>query len=393
MKTLNCHYEMFNPNIVRAENCHIIDERGKKYVDFEAGVWCASLGHNNKRVNEAIVKQLNSVSHVGYRYTSKIVDEAADKILTLLDFQGGKCVFLSSGSEAVEFGVKVTKKLTDKPYFLRLSNYYLSAYGESAAADSDKNGWISLDLSTYCGILDAFLKNVPFDKIGAFVFEPGNASGTAKLPPKELIRAISERLKEHGALIVVDEVTTGIGRAGKWFGFEHYDMQPDIVSLGKGIGNGYPVSVICMSKKVASSVKQTDFRYAQSHQDDPLGCAVVKEVLSVIEENDYVRRAADIGIVLERELKSLADKHECIKEVRGVGLMYAMEFFSDDSFSLKEIHRELFDAGYIVGHHAKANALRFYPPLTIEEAQIKCMISALDSILSMDKKDKDSTKN
>jgi len=390
MKTLNCHYEMFNTSIIKAEDCHIIDENGKRYVDFEAGVWCASLGHNNKRINDAIIKQLNSVSHVGYRYTSKIVDEAAYKVLNLLNFQDGKCVFLSSGSEAVEFGVKVAKKITNRLYFLRLSNYYLSAYGVSASNDS--NGWISLDLSTYCGDPSAFLHDVPFDKIGAFVFEPGNASGTAKLPPKELISKIVGRLEEHGGLIVVDEVTTGIGRTGKYFGFEHYDMCPDIVSLGKGIGNGYPVSVVGLSKQVVEKIGQTDFRYAQSHQDDPLGCAVVKEVLSVIEENDYIRRAAEMGAVLERELKSLMDKHECIKQVRGVGLMYVIEFWKDSELSLEKIHRELFDAGYIVGFHVLANVLRFYPPLTIEETQIKDMTQTLNSILGTAKKDKDFTK-
>ena len=380
MKTLNCHYEMYNPNIVSAEGCYVVDESGKKYVDFEAGVWCASVGHNNRRVNEAIIRQLNTVSHVGYRYTAKIVDEAASKVLDLLDFADGKCVFLSSGSEAVEFGVRAAEKVMGKPYFLSLSNFYLSAYGISAARSSEQ--WISIDISDYCGNPDDFLRNVPFDKIGAFVFEPGNASGTVKLPPIELIHAIEGRIKENDAFIIVNEVTAGIGRTGKFFGHQHYNIRPDIVACGKGIGNGYPVSVAAMSNRIVKAVESSGFRYAQSHQDDPMGCAVVKEVLSVIEDNDYIQHAAMMGTVLELELRTLQDKHKCIKQVRGVGLMYVIEFFRDENYPLEKIHRALFDAGYIAGTNAAANVLRFYPPLIIEEAQIKDMAKALDEVLS-----------
>lgn len=370
---------MLNPAIVSSENCYIIDENGKKYIDFEAGVWCASLGHNNKQVNEAIIRQMNIVSHTGYRYTTNIVDEAAKKVLELFDFTDGKCVFLSSGSEAVEFGVQLAKRIMDKPYFLCLNNYFLSSYGISAARSKEQ--WISLDLSEYTGNSVDFLENVPFDKIGAFIFEPGNASGTAKLPPKDIIKTIEDKVRENDGIIVVDEVTTGTGRTGKWFGFEHYNMHPDIVAFGKGIGNGYPVSIIALSKHISDLAEKSGFMYAQSHQNDPLGCAVVKEVISIIENNNFIERSAKMGTVLGHELRSLLKKHKCIKKVRGIGLMFVMEFQQDGNFPLEKIHKEIYEAGYIIGVSTLANLLRFYPPLTIEEMQIKNMASALDTIL------------
>jgi acetylornithine aminotransferase len=381
MNTLNCNYKTLNPNIVTGNNCYVIDDTGKKYIDFEAGVWCLSLGHSNKQINDVIINQLNSICHVGYRYTSKIVDEAAEKVLSVLGFADGKCVFLSSGSEAVEFGVQLAKKIMDRPYFLCLNNFFLSSYGISATRSEEQ--WISLDLSEYSGDPDSFLKNIPFSKIGAFVFEPGNASGAVRLPPVELIKAIERIIKETGGIVVVDEVTTGIGRTGKWFGFEHYNMHPDIVSLGKGIGNGYPVSVIAMSKPIAERAEASDFRYAQSHQDNPLGCAVVKEVISVIDEGNYIQRSAQMGSILEHALKSLQTKHKRIKEVRGVGLMYAMEFCTDNELPLERVHQELFDMGYITGlpSSPSANLLRFYPPLTIEEVHIKGLVDALNIVL------------
>jgi acetylornithine aminotransferase len=378
MRILNGYNrEIFASNIVSSDNCLITDESGKKYVDFESGVWCTPLGHNNKRINDAIINQINVVSHVGYRYSSIIVDEAAEKVLELFGFVDGRCVFLASGSEAVEFGVQLAKKIMDMPLFLCLKDYFLSSYGISSTRSEDE--WISLDLAEYKGNPNEFLADVPFDKVGAFVFEPGNASGLVKLPPKELIKAIAHKIKENNGIIVVNEVTTGTGRTGKWFGHEHYDISPDIVSFGKGIGNGYPVSVSAFSKRVSELAEKSDFRYAQSHQNDPLGCAVVKEVITVIEEKDLIKNSAEMGAILERELRSQLGKHECLKEVRGVGLMYVLEFDADVTFSLEAIHRELFDAGYVTG--ISPNLLRFYPPLTITESQIKNMVNTLDAIL------------
>ena len=370
---------MLNPNIIASENCCVIDENGKRYVDFEAGVWCASLGHNNKQINEAMIKQMGIISHVGYRYTTKIVNEAAEKVLSLVNFPDGRCVFLSSGSEAVEFAVQLSKKVMNKPYFLCLDGYFLSSYGISAARSKDE--WISLDVSQCSGNADDFLRDVPFDKIGVFIFEPGNASGMVKLPPKDLIAAIAAKIKANGGIIAVNEITAGTGRTGKWFGHQHYDIAPDIVAIGKGIGNGYPVSVVAMSKRMADMATKAGFRYAQSHQDDPLGCAVVNEVITIIEDNDIIEKSAAIGLILKAELEALMAKYDFIKEVRGVGLMLVIEFHGNKKLPLEKIHKEVFDAGYIVGVNPTVSLLRFYPPLTIEEAQIKGMVTAFDAVL------------
>jgi len=382
MGILHCNYEVFNSSVVSSDNCYVIDERGNKYIDFEAGVWCTSLGHNNKSLNRVIIDQLNSISHTGYRYTNKIVLEAAKSVLSILDFNDGKCVFLSSGSEAVEFGVQVAKRLMTKPCFLYLENYFLSSYGISASRSDEE--WVSLDLETYSGDVDSFLEGVPFDKIGAFIFEPGNASGTARLPPKELIKKIENKIRANNGIIVVDEVTSGIGRTGKWFGFEHFEMKPDIVVCGKGIGNGYPVSVIAMTKNIANLIEQSGFKYAQSHQNDPLGCAVIKEVIAIIKRDNLIQKSAEMGAILAQALEGLADKHRNIKEVRGTGLMYVIEFHQSKIFSLEKIHKELFDRGFIVGINTLANLLRFYPPLSIEKPMIESMINTLDMILCED---------
>lgn len=376
-------YKIYNSSVVKADGCYLYDEKENRYIDFESGVWALALGHNCKRVNDAIIRQLGEISHMGFRFSHKLVEETAGLLLDIMKLNHGKCVFLSSGSEAVEFAVKIIKKVTGRPYLLSLKNHSMSAYGISGNLNSDN--WITVDWqeckdkSEY----EELLKSIPFDKIGAFVFEPGNASGNVKLPDKELVQAVVSRVREHKGWVAVDEVTTGIGRTGKWFGFQHYDIQPDIIACGKGLGNGYPISAVGISGEFCDLLEKTDFVYAQSHQNDPLGCAVVKEVLTVIREEDYLDKAVKKGVYLKNKLSELQKKHSCIKEVRGVGLMCSIEFQNfPDSDILEKLHKQLFDEGFYTGLKLQTGVIRFYPPLIIEEQMIDALIESLDNLLN-----------
>lgn len=385
MKVLNVTgCDIYNSAIVKGDGCFVIDSYGKKYIDFEAGVWALPLGHNNLEVNNAIIKQLSEISHTAYRYNHSIVEEAADALLHIMNLDEGKCLFLSSGSEAVEFTIKVLKKISKKPYLLNLKNYYLSAYGTSGSTDSYP--WVSIDWQPYVdkhpsdyGVL---LDEIPFEQIAAFVFEAGNASGCVALPPKELIQAIVSRVKEHNGCVIVDEVTVGMGRTGRWFGFEHYNIEPDMIACGKGLGNGYPISAVGISKEICELLEKTGFVYGQSHQNDPLGCSVAKEVIQVIRDQDLLKKTRRNGLYLSNKLSELKGNHSFIKEVRGVGLLWVLEFVDSlDKQTLSMIHKKLFDAGFIVGLKLANHVLRFYPPLIIEEQMIDSLIKALDVIL------------
>jgi acetylornithine aminotransferase len=172
-----------------------------------------------------------------------------------------------------------------------------------------------------------------------------------------------------------------MGRTGKWFGYEHYNIRPDIIACGKGLGNGYPVSAVGMNKEMARRLEQKDFHHAQSHQNDPLGCAVVKEVIAEFRENSVLERARDTGLYFREELMKLAIRHSCIKEVRGIGLMCTVQFQDTYHEILTDIHRKLYEAGFITGLKPIADVMRFYPPLTIEKQMIDKMITALEDIL------------
>lgn len=381
-------YDLSGIEIARAEGCKLFCTDGHELIDFEAGVWCAALGHNHPRLQRVIHEQLDRISHIGYRVTNALQEQAAAEVLRTVGFNDGQCVFLSSGSEAVEFAAQIARLVRDKPLLLTLAESYLAAYG-SVGIKAHKE-WILFDRTTCddclpeqeCSVQCPNLASIPFDQIGAIVFEPGSSSGFVRFPHQKLITALCENIRRHGGLIMVNEITTGIGRTGMWFGYQHYGLQPDIVAIGKGLGNGYPVSAVALRRGVIEDLEGTGFHYAQSHQNDPLGCAIAAEVIRIVREEELVERSAELGRFFRQELKKLADRHGMIREIRGLGLMQAVEFEMDrKDFALSDVFDKLLGRGFLVGYKPAGNLLRFLPPLTISHEDIQSMIDALANLL------------
>jgi len=364
------------PNIVNSEGIYLFDTDGKRYMDLESGVWCTSLGHKNDRVNSAIKKQIESIIHSGFCYTSQVVDSAAKSILSITDFKDGKCVFLSSGSEAVEILRQAAKQLTKEAKSLVLQGAELGAYD---SLTNRKNGWYSFEWencqectdSHICDLHKVELQNIPED-ITEFIFEPGSNGGFVRFPPKALIQELIQIVRDNGGKIIVNEVTTGIGRTGKWFGYQHYGLKPDMIAIGKGIGNGYPVSVAVFSKHIIEEL--SSFRYSQSHQNDPLGAAVASEVIQTIKNDDLINDAERKGNIFFSQLKSLGNG---TIEIRGKGLMFAIDFMNEEI--AEKVYNDLIESGFIVCN--RGTFLRIDPPLTISEDEFTQFIGKLASIL------------
>ena len=375
-------HELKIPNIVKSEGLYLYDEQGKAYMDLESGVWCTSLGHNITEINEIIKNQTASLMHAGFCYSNEILEIAAKSILNIAGFNNGKSVFLCSGSEAIEISRQMAKHLTEKHISLTLHDSYLGAY--SSIIDKSRNwyliNWEQCKLcpdKEKCNSSCEVLQNIPKD-VSEFIFEPGSSSGFVRFPPKALIHNIAQIVRDNGGKIVVNEVTTGIGRTGKWFGYQHYDITPDFVAVGKGIGNGYPVSVALINEATSEQLELKPFHYSQSHQNDPLGASIVYGVIQYIEENDLISKAENSGLFLHKQLESLVDK-EIITEVRGRGLMFVVDIKNEEITN--SLYNELIERGYIVGN--RGLSLRVDPSLTITKTEIGEFIEALKESKSL----------
>jgi acetylornithine/N-succinyldiaminopimelate aminotransferase len=382
---LKCH-PIDRCDFVRGENCYLFDDQGRRYLDLESGSWAAVLGHSHPRVNQVIKAQVDRVMHLAVRCPNHLAEEAAVAVLDLVGLQEGKCVFLSSGSEAVEFGVQAARRVSDRPLLLTFANSYLGALGSAGRKSAAE--WHLLDWNTaLTADLEECLKTIPFERIGGFVFEPGGGGPDfVRFPPPSLVQAIARRVQQEGGLVVVNEITTGLGRTGRWFGYQHYDLQPDIVAIGKGLGNGYPVSATAIRREVADKLMGGGFHHAQSHQNNPLGCAVAREVIAILQEGRWIERGQIVGASMLAGLRRLQEKSGRIKDVRGRGMLLAVELHQDGDFSGTSVHAALRERGFLAGcypaGHPAGTGLRFDPSLTIEEHDIEDLLTCLESLVA-----------
>lgn len=359
--------------IEKSAGCYQFDSDGKKYIDFESGVWCTNLGHSHERIVSVINEQIKTSIHHGYRFRNDRSEKLSEELQRLIGYENGASVFLSSGSEAVNLSIQIAQKLTKKKKVLKISNSYLSAYGLGKTDTANEN-LVSVPFNDTEAI-----KKIDFNEISALVLETGGASiEIVQFPEKEFVNELVETSVQNNLLIIAEEVTTGFGRLGKWFGFQNYDCKPDIVVTGKALGNGYPISAVTVNENTLKNLENELFIYAQSHQNDPLGCAIGLEVIRVIKEECILENCSKIGSYFTDKLEKLRFSFPTkIKEIRSKGLMMALEF--QETYDGNKINEKLFELGFVFGF--KQNTMRFLPPLTITENEIDLLIENLDKLL------------
>ncbi len=379
-------HELSLQNIIRAENCHLFDNAGNRFLDLESGVWCTCLGHGHPEVLKTMTRQAAELPHTGFGFTSPIVEDTAQRVLDLHGLHRGRAVFLCSGSEAIEFGIRVTQDALGEAFFLTMAESYFGAYG--AAHEKVEDQWTLFDWTPCkdcagesCDQDCRHWAAMPFDKINAFIFEPGSAAGLVGFPPTKLVRAITSEIQEKKGIVLVNEVTTGMGRTGKWFGYEHYGIVPDIVAMGKGLGNGYPVSAAVVSERVSLMLKGDTIAYAQSHQNDPLGAAVAGTVIEEIRSKGLIEHAVRLSDCLMTGLNGIRESSGLIREIRGRGLMVALELEGDENMA-RQVRQELLARGYILGQRPGLNVLRIDPALTMDIDDLEGFLQTFGHILN-----------
>ena len=368
----------------KGEGSWIWDVKGNKYLDCESGMWCVNLGHNHPKIIHDMKKQLDEIIHRNKCFLTPTTLEAAEKLLKFFPNMYDKLTFLNSGTEAMEFGINLAKKVTKRKKVLSLQDSYLGAYGtaknSSYTTTEDTKFKILYPIcdSEHCNCLEEYQPTI--DKIfhdfsselACFVLEPVMVSGGIYKPCKDFIQYLCEKIHNSGGLIVIDEVTTGMGRTGNKFGYQLFDIVPDVVVLGKALGNGYPISAIITNSDLESKLSSAELYYAQSHQLDPLGAAVVKSVINVFNEEKIIDRSKQKIQIINDFLNNL--DYQFIKEIRSKGMIFGIQIQPYKGKNSEEIILKLknllLDNGVLIGFNINREVMRLLPPLNIKEDEI-----------------------
>src|SRR5918999_4700231 len=338
--------------LVRGEGQYVWDDQGNRYLDCFGGVLTVSVGHCHPKVTDAVVEQVKTIQHTSTLYANKPQSDLAEKLYEITPGRLKKSFFTNSGTEADDTAVHAAKTFTGRHEIVVLRHSYA---GRSATALSTMGHatWRPLPAQiagivharapycyrcplklSYpdCGLACAedikeVIETTTTGEIAAFMAEPILGVGGFIVPPPGYFERAAEIARDHGGLFIADEVQTGWGRTGhKWFGIEHWNVEPDIITSAKGLGNGVPVGITVATPEVADKYPGLTF---STFGGNPVSMVAALAVIKVVEEEDLRRNAAEVGAYFRQRLEELKDKHPVIGDVRGLGLMQAVELVKD----------------------------------------------------------------
>lgn len=381
------------PVFVKGEMQYLYDDKGKKYLDFFAGVSVMNCGHSNPDILNKVTSQLSSLQHLTNVYLTSPVVELAKKLSEVLPGDLHNSFFCMSGSEANEGAMLLARIYTGKRKFIALNNsLHGRTYLTMSATDipmwradpylSDDVYFISSSPDTILSDLEELLEKD--NDIAAFICEPIQGNGGIITPPDWYYTEISRLLKRYGVLFICDEVQTGFARTGTMFAIEQYNVVPDIMTMSKALGNGIPMAAFSTTKEIAASFTSPS---ASTLGGNPVSSTAALAVLDYIADHNLCDRAKKLGDILYKKLNELKDKYSIISEVRGKGLMLGMELRDEknepNAIKTDAVLEQLKDDGIILGKNGlHRNVLAFQPPLVIEESDIDFLIERLDYALA-----------
>ncbi|MCX7817294.1 MAG: acetylornithine transaminase [Syntrophales bacterium] len=368
--------------LVKGFGARVWDIEGNEYLDFVAGIAVCSLGHCHPTVVEAIKEQASELCHVSNLYHNELQIRLAEIIVT--HSFADRVFFCNSGAEANEGAIKLARKygneiLGGKYEIITMKgSFHGRTLATLAATGQDKfhRGFEPLPTGFRYVIFNDVnaLRNAITDKTCAVMLEPVQAEGGVQVPDEGYLREVRELCDEKGVLMILDEVQTGMGRTGKLFAYEHSGVTPDILTLAKALGNGFPVGAVLATEKVASAFEPGS--HASTFGGNPLAMAAAKATLETLIRENLVENARKMGIYLKDCLTSLQKKNGIVKEVRGLGLLIGVEI-DGDAFSVVE---KCFRKGLLVAA-AGPSVVRLVPPLIISESDCNRAVSVLQQAL------------
>jgi acetylornithine aminotransferase len=376
-------YKRFPVVITRGQGCTLWDDQGRSYIDFVAGIAVCNLGHAHPRIAKALIKQADTLWHVSNLYYTVPQIELA-KWLVKHSF-ADRVFFCNSGAEANEAAIKLARKyFKEKGQDRRFKIIAMerSFHGRTMATlsatgqDKIKKGFEP--------VLEGF-SFVPFNDIDALknqidaetcavMVEPIQGEGGVRCPDPAYLKAVRQLCDETGTLLIFDEIQTGIGRTGKLFAYEHFAVEPDIMTLAKALANGLPIGAMLATEAAAAAFGAGS--HASTFGGTPVVSAASLEVFKVLEEENIVDRCSKIGAYFKERLLWLKNRHESVADVRGLGLLLGMKLKTKG----EPVVNTCMEKGFLI-NCIQENILRFIPPLIIAKEQIDALMACLDEIL------------
>lgn len=360
----------------RGEGCYLWDVEGKKYIDALAGIAVNSVGHSHPKVVKAMQDQAAKLVHVSNFFVTKPQVDLAEKLVSISNMD--RVFFANSGAESVEGAIKLARK-------------YAHTHGRGGNIISFEGSFHGRTLATIAtgkpamqkgfepipaGFMKAKFNDLESVKAlvdqgtAAIIVEPIQGEGGINIATPEFLQGLRTLCDEHNIVLIFDEIQCGMGRTGHWFAKDYFGVQPDIMTLAKALGGGVPIGAFLSVEKIASAIAFGD--HGTTFGGNPFVCAAALAVIEVIEEENLLQAATETGQWLKETVKSM--NPDAVKDVRGVGLMFGIEF----DFTTRPLVLDMLKNGVIANATAD-KVLRLVPPLTISKDQLQTVLEVMEA--------------
>lgn len=336
--------------VKHAEGVYLYDYDGKRYIDFSSGLMNVNIGHGNQRVTDAVVKQMQEVAYVTPSCVTRVRGELGKKLAEICPGDLNKAFFTLCGATSIENAIKLARLYTGRHKILtRYQSYHGASYGAMSASGDPRRlpmdtqqspNFVHFDLpylyrfeygeenflkETVAGLERVIAYEGPAN-IAAILLEGESGSSGCLKYPVGYLKAVREICNKHGILLIMDEVMSGFGRTGKWFGFENHGIVPDMIAMAKGLTCGYlPFGCLMVSDKISAKFDDTVLSLGLTYSAHPVSCAAALETLKIYEDDGLVANAAAMGRYVEAEVEKLKAKHPSIGDFRNTGLLGCIE--------------------------------------------------------------------
>ena len=372
-------YPLFDINIVKGKGCKIWDDKGQEYLDLYGGHAVISIGHSHPHYINKVTEQLCNLGFYSNSVKNMLQVELAERLGKISGYDNYQLFLINSGAEANENALKLASFTNGRTRILAAKKAF---HGRtSLAVEATDNPKIIAPINnnqhvTYLPLNDlpAWEEELAKDDVCAVIIECIQGVGGIKMVSKDFAQGLAAACKKHGALLICDEIQCGYGRSGKFFAHQWLDIQPDIITVAKGIANGFPMGAVLISP----ALKPVYGQLGTTFGGNPLACSAALAVLDVFEQEQLVENAHNVGEYLIEQLKDLQKDYPIITEVRGRGMMIGVEL----AVPYKEIRQRLLFEQHCFTGCAGTNTLRLLPPLCLSKAEADDFISRLKQVLN-----------